>query len=276
MLIEIYHAAYCRIRVSNYFPSTFLDRVISYFVILTGPGDSAGVVGLSAALAIQEGAAEAGHDRRVTVLARDFPGPFETIDPTAQINYASPWGGAHNRLVPPTSVAEEDEHRMSIATSERMGALLHQSGPGVTGVTFMRGVEYLEDPGPQYLAITEEKARSELGMRGFRLLRPEELPDDKVAWGCEYETWCVNPMVYCSFLLRRFVFAGGRVVKKEVRDPAEIFSIGGELGPVDVVVNASGSGFGDPNVFPTRGSWQSRRNPIRVGLLTDSLQGKPA
>ena len=216
----------------------------------------------------------------MTIVARDFPRPFETLDPVAQINYTSPWGGAHNRFVPPTNAAEADEHRMSVATTERMRALLRQSesgpGAGAIGVTFMRGVEYLEAPGPQYLAVTEERARGELGLSGFRLLRREELPDDKVAWGCEYETWCVNPMVYCSFLLRRFVCAGGRVVEREVSGPAEIFSIGGELGPVDVVINASGSGFGDPNVFPTRGLLQSQRNRFGLSQLTDDLQVKHA
>ncbi|RYP89781.1 hypothetical protein DL770_004075 [Monosporascus sp. CRB-9-2] len=192
---------------------------------------SAGVIGLSSALLIQA----QGH--QVTILAREFPGPFETIDPKTQINYTSPWGGAHNRMVPPTNAVEEREHAMSIVTFRRMRAL-HEHHPEA-GLSFMKGIEYLEAPGPQYLAITEEKAK-EMGMERFRLLKPEELPE-KVKWGCEYDTWCVNPMVYCSFLLRRFVFAGGKVVKREVRDPVEIFAIT-ELGPVDVVVNASGSG----------------------------------
>ena len=253
--------------------TTYFSSVVDRPLVLTR--SSAGVIGLSAALAIQEGSADGRQDRRVTIIARDFPGPFETIDPKTQINYASPWGGAHNRLVPPTNATEEDEHRMSVATFERMQAL-HRSDPGAAGITFMRGVEYLEAPEPQYLAITEERARGEMGLRGFRLLRREELPDDKVTWGCEYETWCVNPMVYCSFLLRRFVFAGGRVVKRDIREPAEIFSIGGDLGPVDVVVNASGNGFGDPHVFPTRGLSESQNIILIFNWLTYITQAKPA
>ncbi|KAK7756886.1 hypothetical protein SLS62_000902 [Diatrype stigma] len=208
----------------------------------------AGVIGLSSALVAQS----EGH--QVTIVARDFPGPFETIDPKTQINYTSPWAGAHNRVVPPTNAAEEREHALNIATFARMRAL--HARYKVThehehGLTFMKGIEHLEAPGPQYLALTEERA-AQMGLEGFRLLGPEELPDDKVKWGCEYDTWCVNPMVYCCFLLRRFVFGGGRVVKREVRDPAEIFAIK-ELDPVDAVVNASGIGFGDENVFITRG-----------------------
>src|SRR5690606_8909044 len=49
---------------------------------------SAGVIGLSSAILLQE----AGY--AVTIVARDFPGPFETMDPNTKINYTSPWGGA--------------------------------------------------------------------------------------------------------------------------------------------------------------------------------------
>jgi glycine/D-amino acid oxidase-like deaminating enzyme len=55
------------------------DRLIS---------SSAGVIGLSSALLLQQAR------YAVTIVARDFPGPFETMDPIAKINYTSPWGGA--------------------------------------------------------------------------------------------------------------------------------------------------------------------------------------
>lgn len=119
------------------------------------------------------------------------------------------------------------------------------------GITFMKGIEYIEAPGPEYAELTEERAR-ELKMPGFRLLRPAEFPDEEVKWGCEYDTWCVNPMVYCAFLLRRLVHRGGKVVKRELRDPVEVYAMR-DLGPVGIVVNASGVGFGDGLVYPTRG-----------------------
>ncbi|KAK8075178.1 hypothetical protein PG997_009841 [Apiospora hydei] len=203
----------------------------------------AGVIGLSSALQVQS----QGH--RVTILARDFPGPFETVDPRLQIDYTSPWGGAHNRWVPPTNATEEREHAMALRTFARMREL-NRDYPA-SGITFMPGIEYLEAPSPAYQELNAEKAKS-LGMEGFRLLKPTELPDDKVKLGFEYNSWCVNPMVYCSFLLRRFGYLGGKVVKKEVRSPVEIFEMR-ELGIVDAVINASGIGFGDPNVFITRG-----------------------
>lgn len=126
------------------------------------------------------------------------------------------------------------------------------------GISFMRGVEYLESPSPGYLAISA--TGEELGIRSFRLLRKEEFPDTRVKWGCEYKTWCVNPMVYLCFLLNRFVYRGGRTVKRELKDVEEVFALAAleKLTPqgkhtIDVVVNASGFGFSDPKVFPTRG-----------------------
>jgi D-amino-acid oxidase len=219
------------------------------------------VIGLSSALKLQ---AE-GH--RVTIIARDFPGPFETIDPRRQINYTSPWGGAHNRWVLPTNPAEEREHSMALKTFAHMMALQKQHP--AAGITLTPGIEYLEEPSPVYKALTEVKANV-LGMSNFRLLRPEELPDEKIKWGCSYDTWCVNPMVYCSFLLRRFGFSGGKVMKMEVRDPLEIFTMQ-ELGNVDVVVNCSGNGFNDENMFITRG----RRLPVfYVFLCSNGLTRK--
>ena len=220
---------------------------------------SAGVIGLSSALGLQSD----GH--QVTILARDFPGPSETVDARLQIDYASPWGGAHNRWCPPTNATEEREHALAVRTFAAMRALC--DGHPEAGITFMRGVEYLEAPPPAYRALTEARAAA-MGMEGFRLLGPDQLPKD-VRMGFEYDTWCVNPMVYCSFLLRRFGYLGGRVVKRTIRDPVEVFAMR-DLDAVDVVVNASGNGFGDPAMFITRGEW---RNELRASEgYTDTLQ----
>lgn len=214
----------------------------------------AGVTGLSSALELQS----AGH--RVAVLARDFPAPSALVDPGAQIGYASPWGGAHNRWVPPAGGAaaqhEARDHRLALATFRRMGRL-GRSSPGA-GITFLRGVEYLEAPGPEHEALAAggggPGSAGQLGIEGFRVLGRDELPDDRVRLGYEYDTWCVNPMVYCSFLLDRFVLRGGRVVRREVRGPDQVFGMDDlGFGPVEMVVNASGTGFGDPKSFIIRG-----------------------
>ncbi|KAH6657373.1 FAD dependent oxidoreductase-like protein [Truncatella angustata] len=203
----------------------------------------AGVIGLSVALRLQE------DGQQVTIVARDLPGPFETIDPRLQINYTSPWGGAHNRWVPPTNLVEQREHQMALHTFEKMLKL--QGNNSEAGITLMPGIEYLEAPSQAYQALTEAKA-STMGLAGFRLLKPEEFPDSRVKLGFTYDTWCVNPMVYCSFLLRRFGFRGGKVLKQEIRDPAEVFTMK-EVAKVDFVVNCSGAGFNDGNMIVTRG-----------------------
>ncbi len=120
------------------------------------------------------------------------------------------------------------------------------------GITFLPGIEYVDDPGETYLALDEARARR-LSLPDFRVLPPGELPPG-ARWGCAYRTWCVNPAVYCCFLLRRFGVRGGRCVRREVREPRELFALPG-LGAVAAVVNCSGIGFGDDKVFVTRGTY---------------------
>lgn len=115
----------------------------------------------------------------------------------------------------------------------------------------MKGIEYFENPPPVHRDLTVEKA-VQLGLEEFKLLEKKDFPDDKVVWGCEYKTWCVNPMVYCSFLLRRFHILGGKAMAMELRNLNEAFLVKAVPG-VKLVVNCSGQGFNDPAVFPTRG-----------------------
>lgn len=147
------------------------------------------------------------------------------------------------------------DHQLALATFQRMKALC-KANPEA-GITFMKGIEYLEEPGSEYRALVKESGpgcAKSLGVDGFRVLGRDELPDERVELGIEYDTWCVNPMVYCSWLLNRFVYRGGKVVKREVRDPKEVFEMD-DLGRTEVVVNASGQGFGDDKVFVTRGEF---------------------
>ncbi|RYC59188.1 hypothetical protein CHU98_g7037 [Xylaria longipes] len=222
----------------------------------------AGVTGLSCALRIQE----AGHG--VTIVAKDFPSGFETIDSATQINFTSPWGGAHNRFIlPPPGAASDSqearEHAMSLLTWEEMRAL-HDRYPEA-GITFMKAYDYFEAPEPAQTTLTEDKARNEFGMKGFRFHTKEELPEG-VKLGYEYETWCLNPMVYCAFLLRRFAYRGGKIVKREIRDPLEVFDMK-DLAPFDILINASGIGFGDHDVFITTA------NPCPVTITRINAKG---
>ncbi|KAJ2966136.1 hypothetical protein NQ176_g10289 [Zarea fungicola] len=68
--------------------------------------------------------------------------------------------------------------------------------------------------------------------------------------GFEYDTFCVNPPVYCANLLRSFIVRGGKCVERHLHSEWEAYDIAANVG---LVVNASGMGFGDSKCFPTRG-----------------------
>lgn len=119
------------------------------------------------------------------------------------------------------------------------------------GITFMKGIEYFDVAPPVHGDLDEEKAH-ELGLEGFKRLGKLDFPDDKVTYGYEYKTWCLNPMIYCSFLLRQFHILGGKILSMELRDVNEAFLVK-SLPDVQIVVNCSGIGFNDTAMFPTRG-----------------------
>lgn len=217
----------------------------------------AGVIGLSCARRLQR------EGFNVAIVAKDFPIPFEVSDARTDINYTSLWGGAHNRWILPSNEAEAREHDMARTTFQHMEATL--AAHPEAGITFMPGIEYLETPPSVCQNLTEKKA-DELGLRGFRFLEKEELPKN-VTWGCEYQTWCVNPMVYCAFLLRQFSYAGGKIHKVDLKSPQEVLALP-QYKDARAVVNASGTGFGDPAMFPTRGMFPAD-SPFRS--RTDAL-----
>lgn len=99
---------------------------------------------------------------------------------------------------------------MALLTWEAMRSL-HDAHPEA-GITFMKAYDYFEAPEPAQTSLTEEKALKDFGMKGFRFHTKDELPAG-VKLGYEYDTWCLNPMVYCAFLLRRFAFRGGKIGK---------------------------------------------------------------
>ncbi|KAK4229117.1 putative D-amino-acid oxidase [Podospora fimiseda] len=230
----------------------------------------AGPIGLSSALLLLN----SGHS--VTIIARDFPAPFETIDPISQINYTAPWAGAHNRFIPPSpSVPHTQlEHSLSLITYNHMKSLYESPHRKEAGITFLPGIEYLEAPSAEYLSLSKPNnpiLNQLYQLCGYKILSPEYFPDTKIKWGCKYESYCLNPMVYLSFLLRRFFYLGGKLLKRELRCPEEVFSL--NLG-TDIVVNASGTNFGlDPAVFITRGQTVLVKESCPVTITRQNKDG---
>lgn len=169
-------------------------------------------------------------------MAREFPSD-------RSIDYASPWAGAHYRPIPATTPLEIKEHALTRVTYR----VLEQevATEPAAGITFLDGFDYLQEPSDMYSEL-----RGGYGdIDGFRLLKNSELPEG-VIWGAKYRTWCLNSPVYCAHLLRKFILKGGRTKRHSLRSIKDAFATAEN---VKTVVNCSGFGFDDPNVFITRG-----------------------
>jgi D-amino-acid oxidase len=194
---------------------------------------SAGIIGLTSALRLQH---VYGSKCAIIIVARDFPS--ETA-----INYASPWAGAHYRPIPAITPQLVQENKFAKITYK---VLREQSvKEPASGINFMKGIDYIQTPVIAYL----EQQGGYGDIENFRVLDKEDLPHG-VVWGAEYDTWCLNPPVYCQYLLRKFILRGGRTRQHELENLAQAFTV---TPNVETVVNCSGLGFGDPATFIIRG-----------------------
>ena len=138
-------------------------------------------------------------------------------------------------------------------TARVMGMIARETPEA--GVAVMKGVEYLERPSVEAVALKTGDVFAAVG-DGFRILGEEELPEG-VKWGCEYESYCVNVPVYCRWMLQRFQEKGGRVLRHRLENAAEAFEVAEkllEMGEVGCVVNCSGRNFDtDPDMKIIRG-----------------------
>jgi hypothetical protein len=177
------------------------------------------------------------HGYQICVVAREMPGH-------RSINYASPWAGAIYRPWPdvdPQGRYEADLARETYKVFKKI------SEDRSSGVGFIDGIEYFENP---------SEAHTTLGGRysdvdGFRVLNKHELPTG-VKFGTAYKTWCVNPPVYLEWLERQLTLGGVQFVQGSLSNILEVFPLL-HLPKSTIVINCSGVGFSDPNVFPTRG-----------------------
>ncbi|PNY25177.1 D-amino-acid oxidase [Tolypocladium capitatum] len=209
----------------------------------------AGIIGLACALKVQAKLGEHEGTRHVEVLlvACEWPGSMPGAPSTHSADYASMWAGAHVRPIPATTPQLRREATWLKLTAAEFDRQV-ETEPWC-GVTRIAGVEFLEAPDRGYRNQDAGSFERESGLRGYRKLSPSEVPGG-VSLGFEYETFCINPPLYCEHLLRRFLLQGGKTVQRELKSEWEAFSLRGN---VLFIVNASGTGFGDPKCFPIRG-----------------------
>lgn len=213
---------------------------------LTGLLCRAGIIGLTCALKIQALLSERKDtETQVLIVAREWPNIMPGGPATHSADYASVWAGAHVRPIPATTPQLCREAEWLKMTCAEFGA---NSAPWA-GITKVPGVEYIEAPNPDYENQTAETFASETGLEGYRVLSAQEKPEG-IWLGFEYDTYCINTPVYLNSLLRKFILQGGKALKHNVGSEWEAFTLATN---VVLAINASGTGFGDPKCFPTRG-----------------------
>lgn len=202
------------------------------FLLIKPTEQRAGVIGLTTALRLHE---EGYH---VVVIARHRPKDRD-------INYTSPWAGAHYRPIPDTDAITRFEADLATVSHEKFKSIAEMDES--SGVKLMDGFEYFDVPSDAYLKLEGRYSQID----GFRILEASQLPTG-VELGVTYKTWCLNSPVYLAWLERRLVLGGVQFIERNLVDLMEAFSIANDIED-SVLINCSGIGFSDRNVYPTRG-----------------------
>lgn len=223
------------------FHDTYLTMTESTTIVVIG----AGVIGLSTGLRLQ--ATLDPTKFKIVLVSREWPTSIPGAPIKHSVNYASMWAGAHVRPIPATTPQLCREAMWLKRTTEVFEQQLNQTPS--TGVTKCKGVELLEAPSADYEQQTAESFHSESGLRNYRKYNHSELSKD-IQLGYEYDTYCINAPLYCANLLRTLILQGGQCLHRNLNSEREASSI---LPNISLVVNASGTGFGDAKCYPIRG-----------------------
>ncbi|OAQ68646.1 FAD dependent oxidoreductase superfamily [Pochonia chlamydosporia 170] len=197
----------------------------------------AGVIGLTSALELSQ-------SHNVTVLATHLPGDWA-------IEYSSPRAGAHFR---PTPVNNEKDALENTYMHQTFDKLKHVSESDTSsGVEFIPAVEYFESD------LSAKDMEMFSSWPGFRILKPSELPKSSIKAGLTYDAWVLNSPVYLKWLQRKAEDNGVVFVRETLTAIPEAVFVATryreDLAPPEIVVNASGIGFGDAACFPSRGQF---------------------
>jgi D-amino-acid oxidase len=223
----------------------------------------AGVIGLSTAIKMQD----AFPCRPAYIIAAEMP---TTASPTA--SYASMWAGAHYRPIPAGSSQLKVEMELGWTTNEVMKQIA-KANPE-SGVQTMQGVEHLETPPPEALALKTGDVLAGIDDE-FRVLDQNELPEG-VTWGCDYQAYCVNVPMYCSWLLNDFQARGGKVMQRLLSCAEDAFAVveQEDFSEPGIVINCSGNNFGlDSAMKVIRGQTVLVRNEYHKTVTRQMANG---
>jgi D-amino-acid oxidase len=191
---------------------------------------------------------------KVTVVAKHLPGDLD-------IDYASPWAGAHFRPIPVTNEAEAQERTLSRETYDFFQQTAQQHPD--CGIRFCPGFEYFERPAHTYTDLKPEQQYCT--WPGFRVLQRDELPL-AAQWGVTYDAWVIDSPRYLAWLQAQLGQDTAIIRSGELQGPEEAVRFVREQSTADgsglvAVINASGTGLSDSTSFISRGQFLHISNP---------------
>lgn len=206
----------------------------------------AGVIGLTCAWILSE------KGYKVTIVANRFPSTFND-----DIDYTSPWAGAHFRPFPSTNEGDLKDFpltRVTFDVLKEISAKFPESS-----VKFMKGIDYVEADEELYASLSTGYAE---GLKNFEIISKELLPKN-VKFGAKYDSWCLNSPLYLQFLERRLrMYYGVEFVNSTVVSLKAI----SQNFPNSSIINCTGLGLRydggyDSKCFQVRGQTLLVRPP---------------
>lgn len=206
----------------------------------------AGVIGLTCAWILSE------NDYKVKIIASNFPSTFND-----DIDYTSPWAGAHFRPFPSTNKGDLKDYPLTRVTFDKLKQLSIKFPE--SSIKFMKGIDYIEANEWQYKNLSPGYAE---GLSNFKIIVNSKLPPN-VKFGAKYDSWCLNSPLYLQFLERRLKMYFGvefiRTILVSLEEVSQKF-------PNSIIINCSGMGLDfngsyDPDCFRVRGQTLLIRPP---------------
>lgn len=233
-----------------------------------------GVIGLTIAHQLLQSTLK---PKELTIISQHFP-----RDVPISHEYTSPWAGAHFRPFPHRPELYESDKRESAYTREtyKYFKKLVKAFPEST-IEFMKGIDYLEEPTPEYANLGPGFNSSSLD--SFKQISSENLPS-AVKTGFEYTTYCLNAPEYLKFLQDQITTLSKyqkvklnikRMTLHSLREAYDLFPT------CTTLFNATGQGLQldggqDPQCFGIRGQTLllDVPHPTKYGKVTITHQSK--